>query len=119
MPRHPDQSRIRPEGPGGPDWSSRRPRGILTLQRHLFVVLRPTALGKLLAPRTDSRPGSPPETKVLHRKRPRLIPMLDSVVLGHYLSGPERRSLFLGMVEKYSPDSAADAAMVALASFKT
>jgi hypothetical protein len=57
-------------------------------------------------------------TKVLHRKRPRLIPILDSVLLGHYLSGPERRPLLLRALEKVSPESAAHAAMAALERFR-
>jgi hypothetical protein len=58
-------------------------------------------------------------TKVLHRKRPRLIPMLDSVVLRHYLSGPERGPLLARTIEKVSAESAADAAMVALDGFRS
>lgn len=34
----------------------------------------------------------PVATKVLHRKRRRLIPMLDTVVVEHYLKGLARRS---------------------------
>ncbi|MCC6222184.1 MAG: hypothetical protein IT201_01680 [Thermoleophilia bacterium] len=35
----------------------------------------------------------PVATKVLHRKRRRLIPMLDNVLLNHYLASPERSVL--------------------------
>src|SRR4051794_23093594 len=57
-------------------------------------------------------------TKVLHRKRPRLIPMMDSVLLGHYLSGPERRRLLARTIEKASAASAAEAVMVAIGGFR-
>jgi hypothetical protein len=50
----------------------------------------------------------PVATKVLHRKRRSLVPMLDSVVLRHYLSAPEYKALLAGTESK---DKAADVAM--------
>jgi Family of unknown function (DUF6308) len=57
----------------------------------------------------------PVATKVLHRKRRSLIPMLDSVVIRHYLSAPEYKALLPGTESK---DKAADVAMVALRLFR-
>jgi Family of unknown function (DUF6308) len=57
----------------------------------------------------------PVATKVLHRKRRSLVPMLDSVVIRHYLSAPEYKSLLPGTESK---DKAADVAMVALRLFR-
>ncbi len=57
----------------------------------------------------------PVATKVLHRKRRSLIPMLDSVVLRHYLSGPEFKALLAGTENKAR---AADVAMEALRLFR-
>jgi len=53
----------------------------------------------------------PVATKVLHRKRRSLVPMLDSVVIRHYLSAPEYKALLAGTESK---DKAADVAMEAL-----
>jgi hypothetical protein len=50
----------------------------------------------------------PVATKVLHRKRRSLIPMLDSVVIRHYLSAPEHKALLPGTENKAK---AADVAM--------
>ncbi len=57
----------------------------------------------------------PVATKVLHRKRRSLIPMLDNVVLGHYLSTDEHRALLPRAQEK---SKAADVAMTALDLFR-
>ena len=53
----------------------------------------------------------PVATKVLFRKRRGLIPMLDSVVIRHYLDNPEHKKLLPGTENKAK---AADVAMVAL-----
>jgi len=53
----------------------------------------------------------PVATKVLHRKRRSLVPMLDSVVIRHYLSAPEYKALLPGTESK---DKAANVAMEAL-----
>ena len=39
-------------------------------------------------------------TKILHRKRPHLIPMLDSVLVKHYLQLPQERELPLRLYDK-------------------
>ena len=57
----------------------------------------------------------PVATKVLHRKRRSLIPMLDNVVLGYYLSTEEHRALLPRAQEK---STAADVAMTALDHFR-
>jgi hypothetical protein len=57
----------------------------------------------------------PRATKVLHRKRRRLIPMLDNVLLGHYLAQPERSALKAATQDKRR---AADAARVVLELFR-
>jgi Family of unknown function (DUF6308) len=57
----------------------------------------------------------PVATKVLHRKRRSLIPMLDSVVLRHYLGGPEYKTILPGTESKAK---AADVAMEALRLFR-
>jgi Family of unknown function (DUF6308) len=57
----------------------------------------------------------PVATKVLHRKRRSLVPMLDSVVIRHYLSAPEYKTLLPGTESK---DKAADVAMEALRLFR-
>jgi hypothetical protein len=57
----------------------------------------------------------PVATKVLHRKRRSLIPMLDSVVLRHYLNAPEYKALLPGTESKAK---AADVAMEALRLFR-
>ena len=56
----------------------------------------------------------PVATKVLHRKRRRLIPMLDSVILRYYLDTPAHRHLLAGTEDK---KRAANVAMVALERF--
>lgn len=53
----------------------------------------------------------PVATKVLHRKRRSLIPMLDNVVLQHYLRDPELKPLLAATQNKAT---AADAAMRAV-----
>ena len=53
----------------------------------------------------------PVATKVLHRKRRKLIPMLDSVILRHYLGTPERKPL---LAQTENKAKAADVAMAAL-----
>jgi hypothetical protein len=53
----------------------------------------------------------PVACKVLHRKRRRLIPMLDNVVLHHYFAPPELQPLLAASQNKAK---AADTAMVAL-----
>jgi Family of unknown function (DUF6308) len=57
----------------------------------------------------------PVATKVLHRKRRSLIPMLDTVVLRHYLGAPEYKALLPGTEKK---SKAADVAMEALKLFR-
>jgi hypothetical protein len=57
----------------------------------------------------------PVATKVLHRKRRSLIPMLDSVVLRHYLNVPKYKALIPGLESK---TKAADVAMEALRLFR-
>src|SRR5262249_9592285 len=57
----------------------------------------------------------PVATKVLHRKRRWLIPMLDNVVLGHYLVARGRRDLLPKTQDKRT---AADAAVEALIGFR-
>lgn len=57
----------------------------------------------------------PVATKVLHRKRRALIPMLDSVVLRHYLSGAKYKPLLPGIENKAK---AADVAMEVLGLFR-
>lgn len=57
----------------------------------------------------------PVATKVLHRKRPSLIPMLDSVVIRHYLRAPEQKALLAGTENKAR---AANVAMEALRLFR-
>jgi hypothetical protein len=57
----------------------------------------------------------PVATKVLHRKRRYLIPMLDSVILRHYLRAPEFKALLAGTENKAR---AADVAMEALRLFR-
>lgn len=57
----------------------------------------------------------PVATKVLHRKRRSLIPMLDTVVLRHYLGGPEYKALLPGTESK---PKAANVAMEALSLFR-
>jgi hypothetical protein len=57
----------------------------------------------------------PVATKVLHRKRPNLVPMLDNVVLGHYFAFLKRPELVGRSQDK---PRAASAAMVALAAFR-
>jgi hypothetical protein len=57
----------------------------------------------------------PGATKVLHRKRRSLIPMLDSVVLRYYLRAPEFKALLPGTENKAK---AADVAMEALRLFR-
>jgi hypothetical protein len=57
----------------------------------------------------------PVATKVLHRKRRHLIPMLDNVVLEHYIRGPELRPLLSASQNK---TKAADVAMRALEIFR-
>ena len=57
----------------------------------------------------------PVATKVLHRKRPALIPMLDQVVLDYYLNTDAHRALLPGTQDK---SRAADAAMVAVNLFR-
>ncbi len=57
----------------------------------------------------------PRATKVLHRKRRSLIPMLDTVVLRHYLSAPEHKALLAGTESKAR---AADVAMGAVSLFR-
>ena len=57
----------------------------------------------------------PVATKVLHRKRRSLIPMLDNVVLGHYLSTDEHRMLLPRTQDK---GKGADVAMIALDLFR-
>jgi hypothetical protein len=56
----------------------------------------------------------PVATKVLHRKRCFLIPMLDSVVIRYYLSAPQYKALLPGTESK---EKAADVAMEALRLF--
>ena len=57
----------------------------------------------------------PVATKVLHRKRPNLVPMLDNVVLAHYLgTTPDRLPAATQVKEK-----AADIAVEALRLFRT
>ena len=58
----------------------------------------------------------PVATKVLHRKRRALIPMLDNVVLNHYLNTDTHRSLLSGTQDKRR---AAEAAMTALDLLRT
>src|SRR6266568_475094 len=50
----------------------------------------------------------PVATKVLHRKRRFLVPMLDTVVIRHYLSAPEYKAFLPGTENKAK---AADVAM--------
>ena len=57
----------------------------------------------------------PVATKVLHRKRRALIPMLDNVVLGYYLSTDAHRMLLPRSQDKAR---AADVAMTALELFR-
>jgi hypothetical protein len=57
----------------------------------------------------------PVGTKVLHRKRRSLIPMLDTVVIRHYLARPEYKALLPGIESKAK---AADVAMEALRLFR-
>jgi hypothetical protein len=57
----------------------------------------------------------PVATKVLHRKRRRLIPMLDNVLLHHYFASPEYESL---LAASQSKANAADVAMQALDLFR-
>jgi Family of unknown function (DUF6308) len=57
----------------------------------------------------------PVATKVLHRKRRSLIPMLDSVVIRHYLSGSDYKAILPGTESK---TKAADVAMQALDLFR-
>lgn len=57
----------------------------------------------------------PRATKVLHRKRRSLIPMLDNVVLGYYLNTEAHRALLPGTQDKAR---AADVAMTALELFR-
>jgi hypothetical protein len=57
----------------------------------------------------------PVATKVLHRKRRALIPMLDSVVFRHYLGGPDYKTILPGTENKAK---AADVAMEALRLFR-
>lgn len=57
----------------------------------------------------------PVATKVLHRKRRSLIPMLDSVVLRHYLRAPEFKALLAGTENNAR---AADVAMESLRLFR-
>jgi hypothetical protein len=57
----------------------------------------------------------PVATKVLHRKRRSLIPMLDTVLIRHYLSAPEYKALLPGTESK---DKAANVAMEALRLFQ-
>ena len=57
----------------------------------------------------------PVATKVLHRKRRGLIPMLDNVVLQHYFRSPEQRTL---LAASQSKANAADVAMRALDLFR-
>ena len=58
----------------------------------------------------------PVATKVLHRKRRSLIPMLDNVVVRHYLNTDAHRALLPGTQDKAR---AADIAMTALDLFRT
>jgi hypothetical protein len=53
----------------------------------------------------------PVATKVLHRKRPSLIPMLDNVILTHYLNDHGRQDLLPALQDKCR---AADVAMTVL-----
>jgi hypothetical protein len=57
----------------------------------------------------------PVATKVLHRKRRRLIPMLDNVVLHYYFRRPDQQSL---LAASQSKTKAADVAMQALDLFQ-
>lgn len=57
----------------------------------------------------------PVATKVLHRKRPQLIPMLDNVLLGHYLGTPSHAHW---LPATQNAGRAADAGMVALRRFR-
>lgn len=57
----------------------------------------------------------PVATKVLHRKRRSLIPMLDNVVLGYYLNTDAHRALLPRTQDKAK---AADVAMTALDLFR-
>jgi len=57
----------------------------------------------------------PVATKVLHRKRPSLIPMLDNVVLGYYLNTDAHRVLLPRAQDKAK---ATDVAMTALDLFR-
>jgi len=56
-------------------------------------------------------------TKILHRKRRRLIPMLDSVVVGYYADVLHRKELLAWTVEKHS--KTADAAMAVLEAMRS
>jgi hypothetical protein len=57
----------------------------------------------------------PTAAKVLHRKRPRLVPMLDSVLIGHYLGAGGRLDLAPRTQDKRH---AAEAARVPLLAFR-
>jgi hypothetical protein len=58
----------------------------------------------------------PVATKVLHRKRRSLIPMLDNVLLGHYLRSPETGAL---LAASQSKAKAADVALRTLELFRS
>lgn len=57
----------------------------------------------------------PVATKVLHRKRRRLVPMLDNVVIGYYLDALDRRDLLAATQDK---KRAAAAARIPLGAFR-
>ncbi len=57
----------------------------------------------------------PVATKILHRKRPNLIPMLDTIVLKYYLNANGRSDLFSPTQDK---QRAADVAMTVLDFFR-
>ena len=86
------------------------PRGVSLLDADL------TAVEELLRSACQApRVLVPVATKVLHRKRPGLIPMLDNVVLGYYFGALGRPELIGRSQDKAR---AAAAAMVALAAFR-
>ncbi len=60
----------------------------------------------------------PVATKVLHRKRPRLIPMLDSVVNGYYLDAKHKSGLRAALEDGDHGERAAGAAMAILRAFR-
>ncbi len=48
----------------------------------------------------------PVATKVLHRKRPLLVPMLDNVVMGHYLANGPKSLIAGGQIKPRAADTA-------------